>query len=234
MYDGGGEWKCDRRAYETASGGLSLWQPGDTHNVTRLYPDSRRAPVATQRVLLFDPEILEGAARELGMPRGMLRLKRRILDTPGSFRAFQRLHDALEGPSTPLERESRFAQCVRMLAEQAVEGAGRARETGPESQAVRRVREVLIDRHAETVRLDELAAIGGIGKFHLIRAFSREVGLPPHEFQLTVRVAKASRMLRRGWPAAQIAAALGFADQSHFIRTFRRWMHCTPGVFASR
>jgi AraC-like DNA-binding protein len=73
-----------------------------------------------------------------------------------------------------------------------------------------------------------------VNKYHLIRAFSREVGLPPHTFQTAVRITRAQRLLKQGVPSAWIAAQLGFADQSHFIRTFRRWRHVTPNEFAER
>jgi len=233
MYDGAGIWKCDGRGHETGSGELSLWQPGDTHQVTRLYLDSQSSPVATQRVVLIDPSVVELAAEELGVPSDRLRLRRRILDDPRSFRAFQRLHDALEQPTSLLEKESRLAQCLRLLLEGAVEGSGSAQDTGRESDGVRRVRKLILERYAESLRLDDLAAVANVNKYHLIRAFSKEVGLPPHAFQMAVRITKAQRLLKQGMPSAWIAAQLGFADQSHFIRTFRLWRHVTPLDYAT-
>jgi AraC-like DNA-binding protein len=232
MYDGAGIWKCDRRVHETGPGGLSLWQPGDTHQVTQLYLDSRSAPVTTQRVVLIDPSIVERAAEELGVPSDRLRLRRRILDEPRAFRAFRRLHDALELPASRLEKESRLAQCLRLLVAGAVEGSSFAQDTGHERDAVGRVRNLILERCSESLRLDDLAAVANVSKYHLIRAFAKEVGLPPHAFQMAVRITKAQRLLKQKLPAAWIAAQLGFADQSHFIRTFRRWRHVTPSEFA--
>ena len=231
MYDGAGIWKCDGRSHETGSGGLSLWQPGDTHHVTQLYLDSRSSPVATQRVVLIDPSLVERAAEELRVPSDRLTLRRRILDDPRSFTAFRHLHDALEQPTSRLEKECRLAQCLRLLLEGAVEGSAFARETGREHDGVQRIRNLILERYSESLRLDDLAAIANVNKFHLIRAFSKEVGLPPHSFQMAVRITKAQRLLKQGLPASWIAARLGFADQSHFIRTFRRWRHVTPNEF---
>jgi AraC-like DNA-binding protein len=38
-------------------------------------------------------------------------------------------------------------------------------------------------------------------------------------------------LLRAGWPPAEIAAAVGFADQAHFTRLFRRTMGMPPGAY---
>jgi AraC-like DNA-binding protein len=65
----------------------------------------------------------------------------------------------------------------------------------------------------------------------LTRVFAREVGMPPHSFQTQVRVARAKRLIRAGQSLAGVAAATGFADQSHFIRQFKRLMKITPGEY---
>ena len=61
-----------------------------------------------------------------------------------------------------------------------------------------------------------------------------ESGLPPHQYQTHVRLARARALLRRGEPASQVAIAVGFADQSHFVRAFRRFHGLTPGAYFAR
>jgi AraC-like DNA-binding protein len=229
MIDGGGTWTCDRREHETVPGTLSFWQPGETHAVNRLYSDSDGERATTQRFLTIPPAWVEEAAAARGLRRSVLRT--RVDGAAPLHRAFLAFHASIEGPTSRLERESRLARCLDLMAGRVFEESGRARETRPEPDAVRRAKALILERHAEALTLAELAAAAGVDRFRLLRAFVREVGLPPHQFQLTVRVARARELLARRHPAAQVAAELGFADQSHFIRVFRRQMGVTPGAY---
>ncbi|MFT3775973.1 MAG: helix-turn-helix transcriptional regulator [Minicystis sp.] len=97
---------------------------------------------------------------------------------------------------------------------------------------MRRAREYLHDAVAEKVTLDALADHAGLDKFHLVRAFRAEVGLPPYDYLTHVRVARAARLLARGASAAEAAQAVGFYDESQLHRHFRRIIGLTPGRFA--
>ena len=82
------------------------------------------------------------------------------------------------------------------------------------------------------MRLDELAAVARVSRFHLVHAFTREIGLSPHAYQVHIRVERARRLLQRGMSAAGAAASVGFADQSHLTRWFKRILRLTPSDYA--
>jgi AraC-like DNA-binding protein len=65
----------------------------------------------------------------------------------------------------------------------------------------------------------------------LVRLFREAVGVPPHAFQLQLRVSRAQQRLASGDSAADVAMACGFADQSHFSHCFKRIVGFTPGAF---
>jgi AraC-like DNA-binding protein len=56
----------------------------------------------------------------------------------------------------------------------------------------------LDDNYAEDVTLDGLAELAGLSPSHLARLFHTEVGMPPHAYQLQVRIARAKRLLLQG------------------------------------
>ncbi len=93
--------------------------------------------------------------------------------------------------------------------------------------------EILNDRLDENIALSELAAAFNLSPFHFARVFKRATGFPPHEYQLQLRIARARELLRRipGKTIADIACELGFADESHFRRHFRRIVGTTPSQF---
>ena len=80
--------------------------------------------------------------------------------------------------------------------------------------------------------LDALARAVGLTRFQALRAFRRRYGIPPHAYQLTVRTGMAAPLLLRGASVTYVAHELGFTDQSHFTRHFKRIWGITPGNFA--
>jgi AraC-like DNA-binding protein len=79
--------------------------------------------------------------------------------------------------------------------------------------------------------LAELSAVARLSPFHLLRLFRAGVGLPPHQYLMSLRVERSKELLGRGAPIAEVAARTGFADQSHLTRCFKRLAGVTPGRF---
>ncbi len=110
-------------------------------------------------------------------------------------------------------------------------------ETTPASSkslrpSVRRARDFLLAHMAEDVTLDDVADHARADKFHLCREFSRELGLPPYAFLTRARIARACILLRGGVRPSDVAARVGFCDQSQMHRHFVRVVGCTPGRYA--
>jgi AraC-like DNA-binding protein len=101
-----------------------------------------------------------------------------------------------------------------------------------ERSAIARTRAYILEHFRERIPLDFLADVAGMSTFHFARTFTHDVGLPPHEYLINVRVERAKRPLAAGEEIAQVARRMGFADQSHFGRCFRRIVGCTPGRYS--
>lgn len=82
-----------------------------------------------------------------------------------------------------------------------------------------------------SVSLDDLASCTGMDRYAMIRAFRTATGLTPHAWQLNRRINVARERLGQGQPLAEVAHALGFADQSHFQRLFKAHASITPGRY---
>lgn len=67
-----------------------------------------------------------------------------------------------------------------------------------------------------------------ISSYHLIRKFSSENGLTPHKFQMQCRIRKAQELLREGYRVIEVAQMVGFCDQSHMDRVFRKQLGISP------
>jgi AraC-like DNA-binding protein len=152
-----------------------------------------------------------------------------VVTTGGAVRsALIELHRVLGAPSTRLEREAALRSLLGTLLPR---GPGGSALPGREHRAVSRAEAYLRAHWDRSVSLTELSAASGLSPFHLHRSFSREIGLPPHAFQLQLRVDRAKTLLARGLDIASVAQRTGFADQSHLTRVFRRSVGVTPGRF---
>ncbi|MBV9476597.1 MAG: helix-turn-helix domain-containing protein [Acidobacteria bacterium] len=80
--------------------------------------------------------------------------------------------------------------------------------------------------------LAELASAAGVHPVHLAAAFRRHYGASVAAYVRQLRIDFACRELAASdAPLADIALAAGFADQSHFGRTFKEAMHVTPAAY---
>jgi AraC family transcriptional regulator len=96
-------------------------------------------------------------------------------------------------------------------------------------------RDILHDRLAENLSHAELAGLVGIHPVHLARRFRAAYRCTMGEYVRRLRVERACDQMRQsGTPLTRIAAMAGFADQSHFSRTFKRMTGMTPREFRTR
>ena len=99
--------------------------------------------------------------------------------------------------------------------------------------ALRRVREYIDSHIGERISLDELARQAGVSRFHFARQFRLSTGESPMEYLRRIRIERSKSILQtRDSTIAEVAARLGFSDQSHFTRIFGRLVGVSPGSFA--
>jgi AraC-like DNA-binding protein len=137
------------------------------------------------------------------------------------------MHDALvREDATEIERATLVVETLSEIVGASPASSRRA------PRAVRRARAFLHDALADKITLDELAEPAGLDKFHLVRAFRAEVGLPPYEYLTYLRISRVRELLQRGVLVAEAAQTVGFCDESQLHRHFRRIVGVTPGVYA--
>ncbi|MCP4969308.1 MAG: AraC family transcriptional regulator [Arcobacter sp.] len=78
------------------------------------------------------------------------------------------------------------------------------------------------------ISLDELASLSNLSKYHFLRVFKKNIGLTPHQYIINQRIQKAKKLVLSGDKLSNIAYSVGFNDQSHFIRNFKRIYGYSP------
>ena len=190
-----------------------------------------------KRVLYVDPAVV---GEHLIGPA----VDRPTIGDPALVGALRTLHGVLRTGAPPLEADTRLALVAERLAAHlagtpdADAGVGAVRHpAGPGAGDSGRpalaaaVRDVLDAAPFAPHTLRALADQVGASPTHLVRCFTTRFGLPPHAYLLGRRVEAARTLLLAGRPAAEVAATVGFHDQAHLTRHFRRHVGTTPGRY---
>jgi AraC family transcriptional regulator len=97
---------------------------------------------------------------------------------------------------------------------------------------LRRVIDHIDARLREDVGLTELADVAGFSPHYFARSFRLATGMSPHQYLIERRVERASKLLcETSLSIGEVAAAVGFASQSHLTEHFRRVTGVTPARF---
>lgn len=100
-------------------------------------------------------------------------------------------------------------------------------DSGPKENVVR-AHDFILANFKNNISIREIAKNAGLSEFHLIHAFKKSYGITPHAMQITMRINEAKVLLKKGDNIASVAAELGFNDQSHFHRHFKKLVAVTP------
>jgi AraC-like DNA-binding protein len=176
---------------------------------------------------------------------------------PALRRAVHALHRSLREPDDALEAESRLAIVADHLRShlaaplpwdgpRSPSGGGPPAFPGwlpghggraaglPDRQAgllAGELRDLLDGRLFEPTTLAQAGRELGVSPSHLVRCFTRTFGIAPHQYVLARRIGAARARLLDGEPIALVAAGVGFYDQAHFNRQFKRQVGTPPGRY---
>ncbi len=210
-----------RRQEDIAAGTVVVINPEEAHACNPLpgIPWS-------YRMLYVDPQWLAGVQHdgEVGEFQPFAAMSSTAL-----FGGFNRLFDILQDRTAEaLQKQGAAVAFFSAMREQL---GTLARQGGEVDRKLARAADYLECRYAHAVTLDELCAAAGLSEAHLIRAFKRRYGMTPHAYLLDVRIKRGKARLREGAAIAQVAHEVGFADQAHFQRAFKRHVAATPGQY---
>ena len=87
----------------------------------------------------------------------------------------------------------------------------------------------IADDQCGTLSVTEVAASLSLHPNYLIQSFSHAKGISPYAYYMSRKINVAKDLISRGHHPLQVGLDLGFYDQSHFIRHFKKVFGVTPG-----
>jgi AraC-like DNA-binding protein len=182
------------------------------------------------RAFYLAQDALDEVARGLGL-RDVPYFMRNDVDDPDLADRFMSLHRALVRDEESMRQRELLFAAFGALFQRHGSGPKRLMPPPRDRQMFATVAELMRQRHAENLRLDDLGDAVGLTPFQLIGLFKRTVGMTPHSYLVQIRLNAARRHLRRGVRIADVATAAGFYDQSALTKHFKRCYAITPLQF---
>ncbi|MPZ85643.1 MAG: helix-turn-helix domain-containing protein [Actinophytocola sp.] len=218
--DGLVRYDLDRHEHGALREAVTLLPPGVPHDGRTVRPEGFRKRVLYLDRTVLDAGLVGAAVDQPSLADPLLRTR------------VHRLHEVLTRRTEDLEAASRLAFVAERLAGHLRPRAEPVPATG--RTTAHRLRELLDARLPGGVPLDKAAATLGAHPASLVRAFSREFGIPPHRYLTGCRLELARRHLLAGHPAAEAATLAGFYDQAHLTRHFTRHLGIGPARYGLR
>jgi AraC-like DNA-binding protein len=222
--------RCRGADHYTPAGSIVTMNPGEAHT----------GYTAGDRPLSYRMLYITAAAMRTALPEGapLPHFSTPCIDDRVWADRLGRLHRCLEADADPMAQQDRFLAVIGSLCARfgsrfgGRNGGGLySPPKGKEPLAVGRVKAYLRTHFAESVCIDDLARLTGLNRAYLIRTFTRTVGMPPYTYLTQIRVERAKERLAAGRTPADTALAVGFADQSHLNRHFKKLTGTTPRLY---
>ncbi|MGF6777947.1 AraC family transcriptional regulator [Paraburkholderia sp. GAS334] len=215
--------------YVAEAGSVPVINPGELHTGSRAVDAGWR-----YRVMYAPVDFLQQIADELaGRPQPLPWFDPAVIRDPDLAHRLRLAHQLMEAGADLLAAETAMIDALSTL-------LVRYGRTQPEIQRIAAgdprvaiMQAQLSGDLAVPVQLSDLAGAVGLSPFHAARLFAQATGMPPHAWRNQIRLQRALGPLRAGALVADVAAASGFADQSHFTRHFRRMFGVPPGRWQS-
>lgn len=209
------EWWGRGNNWRSGPGSVLVKEPGDVHR------DVSHADTTVYVAVTLPPREIERVCEV-----GKVVTSPHFEPTDERAAPFHRLHDAIRASADRLTLEVAVTEAIANLSR--LSGF-----SSHQSRPVRRAAEYLRENLTGSFTLDDLADYAALDKFHLCRAFRRQVGMPPHTYLTHLRVQRARHLLTSGVRASELAPHVGFYDQSQLTRHFKRIVGVTPAKYRS-
>ena len=210
---------------KATAGNVILFNPEDVHDGC-----AGNASVLEYDMLYIPSEKLIPLMQALGLYNpNRFRLKEAVFSDELLRQQVLQLSKLISSPACSyIDQESGLIQLAESLVR--IGGGLRPVETKTKrtDTLLLKAKDYIHSNLRQDISVDDISLAANISKFHFIRMFREQFGITPHQYVLNCRINQARLELEKGTKATTVAQELGFSDNSHLNRKFKRIFGMTP------
>jgi len=208
-----------------AAGAIGAINPGEIHTGERAAENGWAYRVFYPTVAWMQGLASDIAGRKVGVPW----LPADVIEDADVAAKLTTAHRLLEMAGDPLTAEAALIDAFTLLLRRHARSGTQTQAVRPDDVRLQMMKAKLSANLTEPLTLSQLAGGVDLSPFYATRLFSQSVGMPPHAWRNQLRLNRGQALLRKGVSVTEVAATVGFADQSHFTRHFKRAFGVAPG-----
>jgi AraC-like DNA-binding protein len=217
---------CNQQEYLLDVGDMTIFNPGEPHTCEQV--DGKPMDY---RCLNIKPEVMQRVIHDILGKETLPRFSPTVDFHSEMVDSLREIHEMISDDQRDLKKEEAFFLFIEQLIR---EHSDTVQATFlPQADAtITKVSDYLQAYYNKPISLNELSTLVGLSKYHLIRTFTRQMGISPYNYLETIRIVKAKSLLENGMPVMEVAFQTGFNDQSHFTNYFKKQIGLTPKQYS--
>lgn len=213
---------CKNKVYTIEPGDLLLFNPGDNHTCEQC--DGR---ALDYRCINIQQETIRRAVFEITGQSFLPYFTEQVVFHSELVSLLKELHLMIMQEEKDFRKEELFLFLLEQLIEEYTDQDTPLLKLEQNTE-IRAACEFLKQNYMNNITLDDLSNLTGLSKYYLLRSFTRQKGISPYSYLITIRINEAKKLLEQGTSPIDAALRTGFADQSHFSNFFKKQIGLTP------
>lgn len=201
-------------------GDLNLFNPYQPHSCQSLENQE-----ITYHALNISKQAMTQVVKEITGKKDLLYFSQVILRNNSTGELVEELYQAILSKKSPLYREELMYLLIENLLAYTAEGY---QNEPVENVLLENVCHHLQKNYTEDIRLENLVALTNLKKSSFIHQFTKNYGMTPYRYLLSIRIDEAKKLLAKQQSLSEVALMTNFSDQSHFSNVFKSFIGLTP------
>ncbi|KLU64874.1 HTH-type transcriptional activator RhaS [Desulfosporosinus acididurans] len=213
---------CNNQDYILNAGNITIFNPHDTHACEQV--DGK---ALDYRCINIEPNIMRRTAAEITGNDSLPHFKQTVLYHNELAASLRELNLMIFEEENDFIKEELFLFLIEQLIEEYSDTIPKSFSQEPTTE-IKTACAYLESNYAQPITLDKLSELTELSKYHLLRSFTRQKGISPYSYLITIRINNAKKLLEQGMSPLDVAFQTGFSDQSHFSNFFKKLIGLTP------
>lgn len=213
---------CKNKSYNVGPGDLTIFNPNDNHTCEQI--DNK---TLDYRCINIQPDVMKKIVFEITNKDYMPYFTESVLFSNELAISVRELHRMIMQEEKDFKKEEIFFFIMEQLIIEYSNGNSSVNDQDANTE-INSICEFLKNNYAKNITLNDLSDLTGISKYHLLRSFTRQMGISPYSYLEAIRINEAKKLLEQGISPLEVALKTGFTDQSHFTNFFKKFIGLTP------